>query len=214
MAYVELLLYPEDFADPAPRPAPPPAPAEPVFTAADVAAARAEGFASGAAAGRTEAALQQQARVAEALGRVAERLDAAADAAMAAAEAHAQALAQVLVDALRAAFPTLSAQHGAAEMRRVIAAILPALARETAVTLHVPPALEAAARSALQALALRRATPPRIVPDARLQPGDIEIAWDDGRAVRDGAAVWRDVLAALAPLRLSAEMPTSPAPTE
>lgn len=209
-----LVLYPEDFAEPKPRAAPPPAAVEPGFSAADIAAARAEGYASGEAAGRAAAAADRHTHLAEALARLAERLAAAEDAATAAVEMRALALAQVMRDALAAAFPSLTRLHGAAEMRGVIAAVMPALSREASVTMHVPPDLLEAARAALDGLNLRRAAPPRIVADDRLRPGDIEIAWDDGRAVRDGAAIWREVVAALAPLGLPADTTPPPDPTE
>ena len=218
MSHADLLLYPEDFADPRPRAAPLPvlvqASVVPGFTAEDVEAARAEGYLSGETAGRAAEAAGQRARLAEALARLAERLDAAEESSVAAVESRAQALGRVLVDALTAALPSLAAQCGVAEMRRVIAMIMPALSREASVTLHVPPDLLEAAHAELDALRLRRAVPPVVVADAQLPPGDIEITWTDGRAVRDGAAIWRNVIAALAPLGLPANPPASTGPTE
>jgi len=204
MPSANLLLYPEDFAEPRRRAPPAPAPVAPGFSAADVAAARAAGRQEGEQAGRRAAITEEQTRSAALRARIADGLDGAQDAAAAAVEAAAFSLARLLFDALGTAFPTLSARCGEAEMRRVIAAILPALSREAAVTLHVAPSQCAVAAAELAALSLRRAEPPRVVADAAMADGDIEILWDGGRAVRDAASLWRDIAAALAPLGLLA----------
>ncbi len=197
-----LLLFPEDFAEPHNSPPTAPAPAVPAFSEADIAAARAAGHEAGERAGRSTEAAAQRARATELLALIAARLDTAEDAALAAAEARARALARLLLDALGAAFPALCARCGEAEMRRVIAAVMPALTREADVTLRVPAALIDAARDELAVLKLRRAVPLRIEADAGLAAGDVAIVWGDGHAVRDGAATWRDIAEALAPLGL------------
>lgn len=197
MPSAELLLYPEDFAEARPRPPASPVPVEPTFSAEEVAAARAAGRAEGERDGHRVATDALPTRVADLLDRIADRLDTARDVAATEAEIRAVPLAGLLRDALAAAFPAMQARFGEAEIRRMITAILPALARETQVTIHVAPSLDAAVQDALAALPLRRAVPPRVVADAALAEGDIEILWDGGRALRDAAALWREIDAAL-----------------
>ncbi len=198
-----LLLFPEDFAaaHDAP-PAPSPSPALPCITEDDVAAARAAGYADGERAGRDAACTELRVRVGEVLSLIATRLDAAHAAATQAAQANATALAHLLFDALGAAFPTLRARHGEAELRRVIAAVAPALTHESRVVVQVHPSLADAAAAELAALPTHSGTAPRIEPHERIEPGDAVILWDGGSAVRDSAAVWREVLDALRPLGL------------
>jgi hypothetical protein len=41
-----------------------------------------------------------------------------------------------------------------------------------------------------------------LVPTDSVPPGDVRITWQDGAAMRDATALWREVAAALAPLDL------------
>lgn len=201
-AAVALLVFPEDFARPAPES---PAPAEPVvpaFTEADLAAAHATGHKAGEQAGRAAAAEEQRARVAELLAVIAERLDGARDAAVQAADSCAEALARLLLDALGTAFPVLRARHGEAELRRMVATIAPTVMRETQVTLHVHPTLAAAAADELAALPLHRGAAPRVETSEEIAVGDAVILWGDGRAVRDSTTAWQEIAEVLRPLGL------------
>lgn len=201
------ILFPEDFASTRPIRAsvePPP----PGFTADDVAAAREAGFAAGERAGREAEAAATRARVADTLGSIADKLDAVHEAASQSAEASAMALAHLLFDAIGLAFPTLRARHGEAELRRVVAAVVPALNRESNVVLRVHPALAVATAQAIAAVQCRAGAAPRIEPCEQVEVGDAVILWDGGKAVRDSTAAWREVAGALRSLGL----PAAPGP--
>ena len=199
-----LRLFPDNFDPPAVSVPVPPEPVAPVFGEAELAEARTAGFAAGEAAGHTAAATALDARVAATLDTIAARFADAEAAAAAAVDGAALALAGLLLDALGAGFPALGARHGAAELQRIIAAIVPTLARAASVTISVHPAHAAAAAAALAALPPRPAPPPRIAACADVAPGDAVICWGDGRAVRNTAAAWHAVAAVLQPLGLSA----------
>ncbi len=209
-----MLLFPEDFAQARQQPPQQPEPPPPGFTPEDVAVARDAGFAAGERAGRDAAAAELRVRTAETLAVIATRLDGVHEAATEAAEASAAALAQLLLDALGAAFPTLRARHGEAELRRVIAAIAPALTREKQVVLRVHPSLAGAAAEVLATLPPHTGAPPRIEACERIALGDAVVLWDGGSAVRDSAAAWREVAEALRPLGLLHEAPTTSPATE
>jgi len=197
MRSAALLLCPEDFAEPRPSPRAQAAPETPGFTREDVEEARRAGRQEGERAARLTAEAADRARIAALLARIAERLDGAAETAAATAELQAAALVRLLLDALGTAFPTLRERCGEAEMRRLIAAVVPSLAGDGSVTLHIAPAQCEAAETQLAALRLRRAAPPQVIGDAAVAPGDVDIRWEGGRAVRDAAALWCDVLSAL-----------------
>ena len=205
-----LLLFPEDFASERPAlPAPPPAPPTPGVTPDDVEAARDAGYAAGERAGRDAVGAELRARIAEMLALIAARLETTHAAAAHAAQASAAALAHMLFDALGAAFPTLRARHGEAELRRVIATVAPALTRESHAVLRVHPSLAEAAARELATLPAHAGAPPRIEPCERIEPGDAVILWDGGSAVRDSAAAWREVAEALRPLGLLHDTPAA-----
>ena len=198
-----LLLFPEDFAAERPAPPrPPPEPPAPVVTLDDVGAAREAGYTAGERAGRDAADADLRARIAGTLALIAARLDATHAQAEQAAQASAAALAHLLFDALSAAFPTLRARYGEAELRRVIATVAPALTRESRVILRVHPSLAEAAARELATLPAHAGAPPHIESCERIEPGDAVILWDGGCAVRDSAAAWREIAEALRPLGL------------
>lgn len=199
-----LLLFPYDFAAPAPPPAPPATPAAPVFTEADLAAARDAGHAAGEAAARAAAAAARQDEATALLATIAARLDGAADAARQAVDGCATSLARALFAALGAAFPALRAAQGEAELRRVIAAVAPPLHRTATFSVAVHPALAGAAAAALGPLTAARAPVPEIVADPAVAPGDVRISWPDGSAARDSEAAWQEIAAVLQPAGLLA----------
>jgi len=208
-----LFLFPESFEEPraralrpAPAPAEPPPPA-PALTEADLAAAHEAGFAAGHAQGRAAAMEATAAATAKVLAAIAERLANARAAAVQCAEASAAALAQLVLDAVGAGYPALRERFGEDELRRFVAAILPALAREPAVEIRVHPAHTAAVAEAVAELGTPAGTRPTITPCATVAPGDAAIVWHDGSARRDAAAAWSAVAAALAPLGLFSPAP-------
>ncbi|MGG5812528.1 hypothetical protein, partial [Falsiroseomonas sp. CW058] len=99
------------------------------------------------------------------------------------AEAAAAEVARTVLAVLLAALPSLAERQGEAEAARFAASLLPALADEPGVTLHVAPALA-------PALSARFAGEARVEvrEDAALAPGDLRAAWQGGAAERRGAA--------------------------
>jgi flagellar assembly protein FliH len=205
-----LLLFQDDFAaPPAPPAAAPAMPAAPVFTEADIAAAHAAGHAAGEAAARAAAAAARQSEADALLAGIAACLDGVAEATSRAVDGCATSLARTLFAALGAAFPTLAAAHGEAEMRRVIAAVVPPLRRAAAFSVAVHPSLTEAAASALRPLTAAHAAVPEVIPDPAMAPGDVRIAWPGGGAVRDVDSAWREIAAVLHPAGLLATPDTT-----
>lgn len=168
------ILALDDFDAPPVPVAPPPDPLPGLLRAA-----RDEAFAQGVAAG--EAAMRDaiEARATAALASLHAGIDAARAEARAVAEAAAHETARALFAALSAALPALSARHGEAEVARFAEALLPALADEAAVALHVAPDLA-------PTLAARFAGAARleVLPDPALPPGDARLMWRQGCAER------------------------------
>jgi flagellar assembly protein FliH len=206
------ILFDEDFdAPPAtagvivlddlPDEAPPPPPA---VTAEDVAAARADAYAEGHEKGLAQAAADRAEVTRQMLGVIADRLEGARLEAARVAEEGAQAVARLLMGTLAGMMPALCARHGAAEVAAVARAVLPALVREPRVTIRVSPHLVRAVEQALAGLDPDLHGRVMLVPTDAVPPGDVRIAWADGAAVRETAALWRSIAEALAPLDLLA----------
>jgi flagellar assembly protein FliH len=184
-------------------------PPAPSFTEADLAAARAEAYAEGHRRGLAQAAADREEVTRQLLATIAERLQQAGGEAARAAETAAESVARLLLGVFAAVLPTLFARHGAAEVAALARAVLPALREEAAVTLEVSPLLAREVGHALEKLdAVTRAHTTLSVSEA-VAPGDVRILWQDGAAVRDGAALWREVAEALAAFDLAVE-PVAP----
>jgi flagellar biosynthesis/type III secretory pathway protein FliH len=186
-----------------------PEPIAPSFTADALEAAREEAYAEGFGRGLAQAAQDRAEIAGQLLAGIARRLADAEAAARAAAEASAQAVAELLLSTLAALFPALCARHGGGEVAALAHAVLPALDREPRISLrvspHVLPELEAELDRLDPGLRARIAT---VATDA-VAPGDIRIAWQDGAASRDGAALWAGIAATLAEYGLAVpQLPT------
>jgi flagellar assembly protein FliH len=203
------VLFGEDFDSPA-APDPEvigPGSAPRGLTDADVAAARADAWAEGHGAGRAAAEAAAAQALAGAAVAMANEMAGLRDELRTAADAAADALARLLLDTLAALFPTLCARHGAAEVRAVVRALLPGLALEPEIVVRASPDTAPAL-----AAEVARALPDevgrvRVLPDPAMGPADVRLRWQGGTASRDGAALWEEVAAALAPAGLlSAKM--------
>lgn len=200
-------LFDEDFDAPAPSDLEVIAPPAAALTQADLAAAREGGIAEGRVAASAERAVAAETLAAAADALVRE-LACLRDAMRAAAEENATAIARLLLDTLATLFPALCARHAQTELRAVVAALMPGLAREPEIVIRVAPAL-------VDALAqeVARACPDdshrvRIVADISVPLGDVRLRWQDGAAKRDAAALWKAVAEVLAPSGLlSAPIP-------
>ena len=194
------VLFAEDFD--MPEAVPEPEVIEPVFSAGELAAAREAAWRDGREAGLREAAESDQAANRQATEAITERFKAEWEAVAVHVEESAEAIAQLLLESLAVAFPALCARYGDAEVRSIARTVLPALAQEPAITVRAHP-------STVAALAAETA---RLDPDitARIQtiecdempPGDVRIAWRNGVATRDAAALWQQVAAVLVPAGL------------
>ena len=206
------ILYAEDFDSPAPAPAPEPEPepepVEPIFSSGEMEMARQ--LASEAAVARARAeweASDAHARTL-ALGAIAAGVTAAQSESRALAEAAADGTVRVILTIAAGLLPAYCAGHGEAEVRRLLAHLLPSLQREPRITVRVSPAIADRLRADLLGdddLAARVA----VTAAPGLTPGDARVAWANGSLVRDEAAIHAAVVAALAELGL---VDTEPAP--
>jgi flagellar assembly protein FliH len=205
------VLFLEDFdaiaEPPAPEVAPEPVIAEPSFSADEMNAAKEEAFAEGHRAGIARAVSDRAEVTRQMLTTIAEELSGACHAAARLAEESAEAVARLLLRTLGTVLPELCARHGEAEIRAVARAILPTLAREPRITIRVSPHVTASLEQELASLDPDLRNRILVMPTDAVPPGDTRIAWEDGAAVRNTAAVWRSVAEALAPLGLIDALP-------
>ncbi|HKM61706.1 MAG TPA: hypothetical protein VJY39_04365 [Acidisphaera sp.] len=164
---------------------------------------RDDAYVDGVAAGLAQAQAQHRDDVRRALDHIADGVGQARQAAAAAAEHAAHEVAQLLLGALGALLPELLRRHGEAEAGAVVRAILPALVlHEPAVTIRCSPHTLSAVQAELAALEDDLASGVRLIPAEELPPGDVRLAWPEGRARRSARELWSAVAEALAPLAL------------
>lgn len=178
-------LYAEDFgsAPPLPAlhraaPAPPPPPG---ITEADVEAACGRAVAE---AREAWAACAEAGRLA-ALDAIAAALGETRRAAEREADGLAESLARAALSTVAGLLPELCRRHGEAELKAMMARLLPVLARRQDVTVRVHAGLVEPIRADL---------PPDLVGTVALLPadlpeGDVRVSWEDGNLVRDTAAI-------------------------
>jgi flagellar assembly protein FliH len=193
-------LFAEDFD--LPQPAPEPEVIEPVFSASDLKAAREAAWREGHAAGLQEAAATEAAAAKQAIAQISELLRAEAQAGAARAEQDAEAIAQLLMDCLAATFPTLAMRYGDAEARAITRTVLPALVREPEITIRAHPATIAVIAQEIVGLDPDLKAHLQTVPCTDMMQGDLRITWQNGSAVRNATALWRQVAEILAPAGL------------
>ena len=100
--------------------------------------------------------------------------------------------------------PVLRAVHGDAEACGVARAVLPALSGEPEITIRTNPHTAPSLLAEIARIDPELPARVRMTPTDALARGDVRIAWRDGLAVRDGAALWREVAAILVPQSLLA----------
>ena len=105
--------------------------------------------------------------------------------------------ARTMLTILVSLLPALCARHGAAEVQAVLEQILPALTQEKQVTLRVAPSVMEQVRPTLLRLEEMLAGAVTLLPDSRLAPGDVRLAWPGGSMARDTGAITAAVLAAV-----------------
>ena len=203
------VLYAEDFDEDGSAPAAAHTTAElevidPVFTAAELDAARAEAR----QAGRAEAEHGLAGSRNHMLSVLVAGLSDARESARAVAETVADGTAQCILSALAACLPALCEQHGAAELRALVRALLPALSQEPRVTVRVNPHMLSAMQAEIATLDTDAANCVHLIPTDAVPPGDARIGWADGSVVRDAArarAAFQDGLALLGLLQRERE---------
>ncbi len=173
-----------------------------MFSASELAAARETGWREGRDAGLLEAAAGDAAATQRAVTALAEQFAAECGAAAAQAEASAEAIARLLLDCLAATFPALCARHGDAEVRAIVRAVLPVLTQEPTIAVRAHPRTARAVTQAIAGLDPDLAAHIEAVECDAMSPGDVRIAWRNGAATRDAAALWQQVAAVLVPAGL------------
>ncbi len=174
------MLYAEDFDDvdgerPAAARPPEPEVIEPVFTAAELDAARAEARQAGR---RRPSTAWLPLRLTCWALLAAGMADAGAAAAQ--AEAAAAGVAATMLAALAACLPALCDAHGAAELRALARALLPALPDEPRITVRVNPHMLAAMQDEIAALDGELAERVRLLPTDAMPPGDARVTGRTG----------------------------------
>jgi flagellar assembly protein FliH len=195
-------LFAEDFDLPRREEVPHTEVVTPSYSGAELAEARAEAWAAGHAAGTGEADTSIAAATRSLLDAISAALRDARAEAGAVAERSIEAIARLLLDSLAKLFPTLCERHGEAELAALCRSILPALAREPAITVRVNPAHTPALMRELDRLDPDLVERVRLVPVEAIAAGDVRVSWRDGSALRDTASLWQQVRAVLEPAGL------------
>jgi|SRR5579871_5857358 len=193
-------LFAEDFG--AEHPAPDPEIIEPTYSAAELVEARETAWQDGHAAGLAEAAADHGAVLSGTMQDIATQLAAECQAAATRAEQSAEAIARLLFDCLAATFPALSAQYGDGEVQALIRIVLPGLIEETAISLRAHPRTIAALTAEIARLEPDLSERLQVIECNTMPPGDVRIAWHNGTATRNAAALWQQVTEILAPAGL------------
>ena len=141
-------------------------------------------------------------RDAPAITAIAEQFAAERDEALARAEVSAEAITQLLLGGMAAVFPAMCAQYGDAEVRSIVRIVLPALTQEQVITVRTHPRTAKALAREIARLDPELAAHVETVECDAMSPGDVRIAWRDGSATRDTAALWEQVAAVLMPAGL------------
>jgi flagellar biosynthesis/type III secretory pathway protein FliH len=93
-------------------------------------------------------------------------------------------------------------RYGDAEVRAIVRAVLPELTQEPAITVRANPRTARALTQEIARLDPDLAAHVQVVDCEAMSPGDVRIAWHNGTATRDAAALWQQVAAVLAPAGL------------
>lgn len=203
------VLYAEDFdapepAPPAPATAPPPPPPEPIvleptFSLADLRRAAEHAQEAGRALERQESELNAASLRTDALGRIADALNQArGDADRIAADA-ASATADTVLAAVAAVLPGFARLRGMDEVAALLRLLLPAMSHEPRLGVRVHPSLIDGLRQDLAPLLQDGSTSIDWLASDAMQPGDVNVRWQNGMMVRDMTALCAQVVALIAP---------------
>jgi flagellar biosynthesis/type III secretory pathway protein FliH len=176
----------------------------PVFTAEDVAAARETGRQEGMQAALSDANLLQVQLQAAATQALADSMATTRCTLERLVARRADDAARTTLAILQAAIPRAMQTNAKGEVESVIAALLPGLRSEAELRVRTHPDLAAFVRELLADLLTDGAGVLSVSADETLLPGDIQLFWGEGSAVRDCRWIYNDIVKALAPLRLPA----------
>jgi flagellar assembly protein FliH len=198
-------LFNEDFDHPPPaEPPPEPEIIEPAYSVAEIEAARAEAWRDGHDTAVADALASDSAAAVEALRLIAAQLAEARHEITSIGEAAADSLARMTMAALAAALPAMCAAHGDVELKAIIRTLLPALHQEPKVVIRVEPGMALSLEQEIDRLDPDLLPHVQIIPTETVASGDIRVAWRGGGAVRDSAALWRQIEDILMPAGLLA----------
>ena len=199
------VLFADDFDAPDDMRDPPPDAVEPAFGALDMDDARASGFRAGHAAALAEQAAAAELASGAALSALSASLWDARARTEQMADAAADALARLVLSAAAAMLPMMCRDHGEAEARAVMRAVLPGLSREPRVTVRANPDTLAALRDETAGMDGELTAMLRFTAQDAMPPGDVRVTWNEGAACREAAAIWREIAGVLAPAGLLAQ---------
>ena len=171
--------------------------ADPVYTPADLDTVRVTAWKEGYSAGSAEAGQRHDLAVREALDSIRAAFEKASNEADRKLGRAADEIARLLLSALAVALPTLSARYGEEEARAIVRAILPTLANQKVLTIHVSPGILPGLREEVSRVDPDFLSRIRVVAAGSMLPGDVRVSWADGEAIRDAAALWREIEAVL-----------------
>lgn len=174
---------------------------EPAFSFAELTEAREAATREGYTAGIQAAAADGVAAVHETVVAISTQLAAERQVAAALAEQAATAIARLLLDSLNAAFPSLCERYGDAEARAVMRIVLPALAQEPEIIVRANPRTAHPVAEEVARLDPEVAACVQTIACEEMAPGDVRVTWRSGAAVRDAAALWKQVFQVLAPVK-------------
>ncbi|MBV8071585.1 MAG: hypothetical protein JO270_16870 [Acidobacteriaceae bacterium] len=180
------------------EPAIEPESADPVYTAADLDTVRVTAWREGYSAGSAEAGQHLDRAVHQALDGIRAAFDKASDEVDRKLGRAADEIARLFMSALAVVLPTLSARYGEEEARAIVRTILPMLSKERVITIHVSSAISSALRDEISRVDPDFLSRVRVVAADSMLPGDVRVSWADGEAIRDAAALWREIEAVLA----------------
>ena len=201
------ILYIEDFD--APAPAKPeaetkPEAAAPVFTALDIVAAREAGRQDGMQAALRDATLLQVQLQAAATQALTDAMAATRNSVERLVARRADDAARTALAILQAAIPHAMETHAKSEVQAVIAALLPGLRCEPELRVRTHPDVADFVRELLADLLTDGSLVLSVSADETMLPGDIQLFWGEGSALRNCQSIYNDIVKALAPLRLPA----------
>ena len=192
------VLYAEDFDEPllpAARGGSDPAPAiaepeliEPLFSLDELRVATEEAHENGREVERRAAALSNETRRGAALAALAEQIALTRAQCAEQIEQALDAIAGTTLSLLAAALPALCAARAPDELRAMLRRVLPPARQAPELQIRVHPSLREAIERETAALLDGSAARVAWMNSAKLLPGDIEISWQNGAALRDTAA--------------------------